>query len=250
MTRVAILETGAPPTELQQQFGRYPEMFAELLGKDWLAASYDVTAGEKPVSPTIYDAYIITGSAAGVHDALPWIAPLVEFLCEARGRVRLVGICFGHQIMAHAFGGQVARAEAGWGIGLHEYDIYRAAPWIDEVDRIAVPVSHQDQVVVCPPSAKVVGGSAFTPNGMLAYEDQPAISFQFHPEFTPAYAAALIRSRAHLLPGSEAAIRSLAAANDRQRIAGWLRAFLDWPMGHHIGESFGTGAEAAKGYEV
>ena len=228
MMRVAILETGAPPVTLQPRFGRYPAMFAELLGAERIAASYDVTAGELPDRPDAHPAYLITGSAAGVHDGLPWIEPLIAFLREARGVAKLIGICFGHQAMAQAFGGEVARAPRGWGVGLHRYDIVQRAAWMDSADPVAVPVSHQDQVLVRPPAATILGASAFTPFAMLAYDDQPAISFQCHPEFVPDYASALITARA-AIPDAERAIASLAGPNDCARIGGWLRTFLDQP---------------------
>jgi GMP synthase-like glutamine amidotransferase len=89
-----------------------------------------------------------------------------------------------------------------------------------------VPVSHQDQIVVQPPDSHILARSDFSPFGMLAYEDQPAISMQFHPEFDPAYARALIESRRQRLPDPDAALASLDAPDDRTRVAGWIRNFL------------------------
>src|SRR5687768_10361271 len=100
---LAILETGTPPPALIPQFGRYPEMFGRLLGKS--LPSYDVAAGELPAEVGRHDAYLITGSPAGVYEPLPWIEHLLMFLRLAKGRAKLIGICFGHQAMAQAFGG-------------------------------------------------------------------------------------------------------------------------------------------------
>nr|MBA2390736.1 type 1 glutamine amidotransferase [Geodermatophilaceae bacterium] len=77
--KIAILETGAPPQPLVQRFGRYPDMFRRLLGDDYVGASYDVLRGEYPADPQEHGAYLVTGSAAGVYDPLPWIAPLKAF---------------------------------------------------------------------------------------------------------------------------------------------------------------------------
>jgi GMP synthase-like glutamine amidotransferase len=93
-------------------------------------------------------------------------------------------------------------------------------------DRIAVPVSHQDQVVALPPGARVVAANGFTPLGMLEWEGGDALSMQFHPEFEPDYARALIEARRASLPEPDAAIASLARADDRARVAGWIRSFL------------------------
>lgn len=227
--RIGLLETGAPPEPLQPAFGRYGGMFQTLLGPDHSYATYDVQAGQLPRAPGEQDAWLITGSAAGVYDDLPWIAPLSDFLRAARGHVPLVGVCFGHQIMAQAFGGQVVKSERGWGVGLHRYAVERPQGWTD-APSVAIPASHQDQVVTLPPSATVVGGSAFTPYGLLSYDDAPAISMQFHPEFDPAYAAALIEARRgsrYTDAEADAAIATLAAPNDRARVGGWIGAFLD-----------------------
>jgi GMP synthase-like glutamine amidotransferase len=221
---LAILETGKPPAALQDRFERYPAMFEHLLGLK--ATSYDVEAGEYPDRPDAYAAYLVTGAAAGVYDDLPWIRPLEDFLRAAKGKAKLVGVCFGHQVMAEAFGGHVEKSIRGWGAGLQRYQVVVRAPWMDDAPFIDIPVSHQDQIVIQPPHTHILASSDFSPFGMLAYEDQPAISMQFHPEFEPAYAKALIESRFDRVPDPEAAIASLDAPDDRRRVAQWILNFL------------------------
>jgi GMP synthase-like glutamine amidotransferase len=97
---------------------------------------------------------------------------------------------------------------------------------MDEATRIAIPVSHQDQIVVQPPASTILAASEFTRFGLLAYRDQPAISMQFHPEFQPAFAKALIEHRRISLPDPDAALASLDGPDDRARVAGWIRRFL------------------------
>ncbi|MFC4443583.1 glutamine amidotransferase-related protein [Caulobacter henricii] len=226
--RIGLLETGAPPESLQPAFGRYGGMFQTLLGGDHQYTVYDVQAGQLPGAPGEQDAYLITGSSAGVYDDLAWIAPLMDFLRAAKGQAALVGVCFGHQVMAQAFGGQVVKSDKGWGVGLHRYEVARPQAWTD-APSVAIPASHQDQVVVLPPATTVIGGSPFTPYGLLSYDDAPAISMQFHPEFDPAYAAALIEARRGSRYSDEqadAALATLQAPNDRLRVGGWIRSFL------------------------
>ncbi|MFL6758414.1 type 1 glutamine amidotransferase [Sphingomonas sp.] len=223
--KVAILETGKPPGTLAEQFGDYPAMFARLLGPGFETESFDVEAGELP-DPAAHEACLITGSPAGVYEPLPWIAPLQEFIRSARGS-KMVGICFGHQVMAGALGGHVEKSAKGWGAGLHRYVVVRSEPWIDSAGTIAVPASHQDQVVIQPPNTEVVATSDFTPFAGLAWTDRPAISFQFHPEFSPAFAKALIEKRYDIVPDPDAAIASLDAPNDNARVAAWIRRFLE-----------------------
>lgn len=230
MKRIGILETGAPPRSLQPEFGTYGAMFEQLLGDGFATRVFHVEHMELPERPEDCDGYLITGSPAGVYDDLPWIEPLKRFLREAKGKVPLVGVCFGHQIMAEAFGGRVAKSDKGWGLGLHDYDVRMPMPWMGEAPpRIAVPVSHQDQVTIPPPAARVVAGSDFTPFGMLAYEDQPAISMQCHPEFDPQFVAALLdRQRAMLGDKAvTAAQATLERPNDRATVTAWIRRFFE-----------------------
>ena len=157
--RIAILETGEPPGDLEQRYGDYPHMFEDLLaGGDRSFKAYDVQKGEYP-QPGSFDALIITGSPAGAYDPLPWIAPLEDFL-RANDQVPMVGICFGHQIMAQAFGGKVVKSDKGFAIGLHDYGVVSHETWMDDVGAFAIPASHQDQVVEAPPQSHVVACSA------------------------------------------------------------------------------------------
>ncbi|HEX5377053.1 MAG TPA: type 1 glutamine amidotransferase, partial [Phenylobacterium sp.] len=225
--KLAILETGAPPPGVRERFGDYPSMFRRLLGEDaYDYQTFDVEGGRLPQRAEAFGAYIVTGSSAGVYDPLPWIDPLKDFLVSAKGRAALVGVCFGHQIMAEAFGGRVIKSPKGWGVGLHHYDVREPRDWMDDGPRIGVPASHQDQVVEPPPGARVLAASEFTPFGMLAYGDQPAISIQLHPEFEPAYAKALIENRRGTRftdEQADAAIASFDAPDDRSRVGGWIR---------------------------
>ena len=223
--KVAILETGRPPDPLADEFGSYPDMFAKLLGPAYEIQSFDAENGELP-EPGAHDAYLLTGSPAGVYDPLPWIAPLMEFIRSANG-AKMIGVCFGHQVMAQALGGEVIKSPKGWAAGLNHYDVVHPERWTNGERQVAIPASHQDQVVVQPPNTTVVAASDFTPFAALAWTDRPAISFQFHPEFSVGYAKALIEKRFDRVNDPEGALASLDAPNDNQAVAGWIRNFLN-----------------------
>lgn len=228
--KIGILETGAPPEPLIPRFSAYPAMFERLLAAPGRSfESFDVAAGRYPASPEAFDAYVVTGSPAGVYDDLPWIEPLQRFLVAAKGRAALVGVCFGHQVMAQAFGGKVEKSHRGWGVGLHTYEVRRRLSWMDEAATIAVPASHQDQVVALPPGATVAAASDFSPFGALDYGDARAFSIQLHPEFEPDYAKALVEIRSKTLgpERAEAALASLEAPNDNARVGAWIGRFLE-----------------------
>jgi len=223
--KVAILETGRPPGRLAAEFGDYPAMFADMLGPGFELQNFDVTSGMLPPRGA-HHAYLITGSPAGAYEELPWIKPLMSFI-RAANEAKMVGVCFGHQIMAQALGGKVEKSTKGWGVGLQCYDVVRREPWMDDAAVIYEPASHQDQVVIQPPETEITIASDFTPFAGLAWTGRPAISFQFHPEFSPAFAKALIERRYDAVPDPASAIASLDEPNDNERVAGWIRRFLE-----------------------
>ena len=192
--KLCTIETGLPPENLIPRFGTYPQMVERWLSPHLPEArffSVSAVQGENLPAPETYDGYILTGSKHGIYEDLPWIANLRDFLVAAKQAGRpIFGICFGHQIMAEAFGGKAVKSERGWGVGAHHYD-YAAASGPGDG---ASFVFHQDQVTETPPSARVIGAAGHCPIGALEY-DFPALSVQHHPEFTRAYIEALLDLR-------------------------------------------------------
>lgn len=228
MTRIAILETGVPPEALRDDYDDYPARFRALLGDGVPTTRFNVQEGRLPDDPSAFDGVVVTGSAAGVYEDHFWIPHLLDWLRAARGRTRILGICFGHQAMAQAFGGHVEKSDKGWGVGLHRYDVLSHEPWMfPKADTVAIPVSHQDQVVAVSPDARIIAASDFTPYAGLAWGED-AVSFQCHPEFQPDYAAALVELRRDRIPAAVArqALETLRHSNDRALMTAWIRAFL------------------------
>jgi GMP synthase-like glutamine amidotransferase len=190
-----------------------------------------VGAGALLPSPGAFDALLVTGSAAAVYEGHPWIAPAKELVRAAVGAGRpTVGICFGHQLMAEAFGGRVEKSPRGWGVGRHVYEVVAVEDWMRPApSQISCAVSHQDQVVAAPAGARLLARSQFCPIAALAYADGPAMSLQMHPEFAHDYARALLDARKGRIPEAArcAAFESLALRSDRALIALWIRRFFE-----------------------
>ncbi|MFN4025766.1 MAG: glutamine amidotransferase-related protein [Hyphomonas sp.] len=232
--KLTIIETGQPPPAIRDQFPDYPEMFRRMFGAVDPGFAFDtvsVVKGETLPDPAGLEAVLYTGSPAGVYDKEPWISPLLNFIrAAAEARRPQVGICFGHQAMAEALGGKVEKSAKGWGVGRHAYEI-TAAPGLaaPPPPAMRIAVSHQDQVEIKPAQAGVIARSEFTRFAGLNYQGFPALSFQCHPEFDAAFAAALYTARRGNGLGEEmadAAVASLEGDCDRKFLAGWIASFL------------------------
>ena len=200
------MQTGRSPEKLRETLGDYDDLCIQLLAeRGFDFATYAVLDGEFPVSAGDADGWLITGSRFGVYEDHSWIPPLESFLRAAYSEsVPIVGICFGHQILAQALGGKVEKSCAGWSVGVVDYAI-------DGFESTLPLVAwHQDQVIVPPAEARTIGFSDSCPHAVLAYGDR-ALTIQPHPEFTSEFLAGLFEARRHLLPSDrlESGLRSL-----------------------------------------
>ncbi len=209
--KIGILQTGRSPDEVTALQGDYDALFRRLLeGQGFEFTTYPVLDGTLPADVHKADGWLITGSRFGVYEDHPWIPPLEEFIRAAfAAAVPIVGVCFGHQIMAQALGGKVEKFAGGWSVGQVDYTLG---------DRtLPLMAWHQDQVVTLPEGATVLGHSDFCRYAFLRYGDR-AFSCQPHPEFTPGFFAALLKSRADVLP-PEIAQRARASVQDAPGLA-------------------------------
>lgn len=199
-------------------------------GMPFTFVGYDVAGGEMPKNVDACDAYLVTGSVSGVYDDDPWIAPLMAFVRAAhRAGKKLVGICFGHQILAHALGGRAAKSDKGWGLGLKPFAITQPKPWMSGAPaQCQLYFSHQDQVITLPPGAERLGSSAFCKNAMFSLDDR-VLGIQGHPEFTPGIMHDIL---AKPKPAVTEEVRATAVASvkngapDNQLLAQWVVNFL------------------------
>ena len=232
--KLGILRTDTVRPEWAATYGEYPDMFEALLGSldpSLTFATWHVEAGEFPASVDEADAWLITGSKFSVYEDLPWIHRLLAFIRELHAAGKpLVGICFGHQAVAQALGGEVRKSAKGWGVGLHRHAFSEEAPaWFDGGEHgFRVLVSHQDQVERPAPGTAVLAGSEFCENAVCQIGEH-ILTFQGHPEFVPGYAEAIMNFRREIIGEDvyEAGMASLAEAPERERIGRWILAFLE-----------------------
>lgn len=223
--RIGILQTGLAPDALAPAMGDYPDMFARLLdGHGFTFQTFRVVEGEFPASVRACDGWLITGSRHGTYEDHPWIPPLEAFIRDAfAAHVPVVGICFGHQIVAQAMGGRVERYTEGWAVGATEYDFAG--------QRLTLNAWHRDQVTKVPEGARVVASNDFCANAALLYDDR-AFTVQAHPEFRPEFVDGLMQTRGKgVVPDAlmaEATARLANPIHDRT-MAGQIAAFFKQP---------------------
>ncbi len=234
--KIGILETGLLNDKLSSSFPTYPAMFESLLnraGQAFSYRSYSVIQGEMPNSVNDCDGWLITGSRHGVYEDLSWMLDLQAFVRDIyQTRTPLVGICFGHQIIAQALGGEVAKSDRGWGVGVQAYRVDVVQPWMqDSPQQVRIYAFHQDQVIKLPPQTSVYSSSDFCPYAGLVYGDS-IITMQAHPEFEEEYELALLKLYGGDLISAADADAALAKMQipgekaDTQMLADWIAAFF------------------------
>ena len=239
--KIGILAAGVTPDALLTQYGTYAQMIATLLQQANSASSpqkppfefamFDVRDGMFPASCEECDAWVITGSRANVYENLPWMQQLKTLIIAIDERRQpLVGICFGHQIIAEALGGVVEAYQGGWGVGVHHYQrVANDAAIPANITEFAICAVHQDQVVRRPLRSRVFARSDFCENAGLLYDDH-ILTLQSHPEFTTGFVVDLI----DLLDGATfpkdiASVGRESALNnpiDATEVCHWLADFL------------------------
>ncbi|MBL4927220.1 type 1 glutamine amidotransferase [Fuscibacter oryzae] len=222
---IGILQTGLAPDALSPELGDYPDMFARLLdGHGFSFRTYKVVEGEFPKGVADCEGWLITGSRHGVYEDHAFIPPLEQFIRDAfAAHVPVVGICFGHQIVAQAMGGKVERYASGWAVGATDYDFAG--------EKVTLNAWHRDQVVQVPAGAKVIASNDFCANAALLYDDR-ALTVQAHPEFRPEFVDGLMKTRGKGLVPDEvmaAAATRLADPLQDKTMAGRIAAFFKEP---------------------
>jgi len=234
--KIGILATGTTPDELIGRYDSYANMFVKLFaaaGYQYEFETFNVKDDEFPQSLDHFDAWIITGSKFNVEDNDPWMLRLKDIIRELdKHKTPILGICFGHQIVADALGGKVAKNSQGWGVGLHRYQLTDHPKGVPaNIESFTISAMHNYQVVEKPEKANVFATSEFCPLAAMTYGEH-IMTFQAHPEFMLDYETELLALRkGEVIPDDEAdiALASCQAPNaktDSLELAKWMAKFI------------------------
>lgn len=222
--KIGILQTGIAADALIGKHGDYPDSFEVMLqGRGLEFEVFQVINGIFPPNANVCEGWLVTGSKHGAYEPHDWIPPLEDLIREIYAAdLPMVGVCFGHQVIAQALGGKVEKFSGGWGVGNFTYADKNGE------NAITLNAYHQDQVVEAPACATGVLGNDFCENAILTYGDK-AYTMQPHPEFSTQYIRDLIAERAIGVIDEEVlaqARRKLMENVDAQKAADQFEAFF------------------------
>lgn len=220
--QIGILQCGQAPDALKDQAGDYPDMFTRLLGDSGFTFRiWHVEEMEFPATVHDADGWLLTGSRHGAYEDHAFIPPLEDFIRKAYAKaVPMVGICFGHQIIAQALGGKVEKFSGGWSVGAQDYDF--------QGQTLTLNAWHQDQVTQIPEGAQIAATNGFCENAALIYPGR-AFTVQAHPEFRDDFVSGLIETRGRALvpaPLLDAAQARMGGKRDSDLMADRIAAFF------------------------
>jgi GMP synthase (glutamine-hydrolysing) len=207
-----------------RRFGDFPEWSARPLAPLVRLRVVQPYAERLP-SLADLDGILVTGSLASVTRPEPWMDDAARFLRDATRSLPVLGVCFGHQLLAWALGGRVERNPAGLEAGTGEVRLTAAGRrnplFAGMPDRISAQQMHEDHVPVPPPGATLLAEGAMTP--VQAFASGRACGIQFHPELEPRVVRCLVeRDRgaveAHVPGGAEAVLASIRETPDAARV--------------------------------
>ncbi|KDQ10636.1 hypothetical protein BOTBODRAFT_190300 [Botryobasidium botryosum FD-172 SS1] len=208
--KLALLVCDTPSDAIESQ--DYPELYRKLLASVFPASpslsfamdSYDVAKMVYPPEESLdeggYDGVLISGSGKSAYAPLPWIPPLLAFVSDLVSKhpaIKLFGVCFGHQIVARALGGECVGNERGWELGVTDVALTEIGKTIFERETLRIQQVHSDHVPSVPPSCLLLGSTSTSPvQGMVRFTTPPThdsstfahtdihiLTVQGHPEF-------------------------------------------------------------------
>ena len=196
------------------------------LAPGWTWETVDMQAGVFPDAVGDFDAYVVMGSPASVHDDLPWMRRMLDVLREAANAdVPLVGLCLGHQAIALALGGAVTTSAAGLVMGTRQ-TLFTPEPWmVPARDRLTLYAAHKEEVSRLPQGARTIGRAHDCAHAAFAV-GRRVMTTQYHPEMTRPFMEGLVDMAAGEIDAA-AARAGIAAGAEGETFARWIVAFLE-----------------------
>lgn len=233
--RIAVLLTNTDDSAFAR---RHPDDARKVVAllqpvrPDWRFECFDAKAGALPPAPARFDAEVITGSIASVNDPAPWIDALAARIARLHAERRtMVGLCFGHQLIARVLGGRVGPNPGGLRVGVAETRFGPPEPWMrPPLDMLALFAAHEEQVLDPPPGARVLGTSPHCPVASLAI-DAHVFTTQYHPELRSPFVREMIDAFAPEF-GPQVVARALGEIGrpvDADVFAQWIAHFVEHP---------------------
>jgi GMP synthase-like glutamine amidotransferase len=229
--KLCILDNDVLDPAAEPIWGSYAAMFERLLrgvGFEGEVAVFSARHGQYPTSFESYDAVLLTGSRADAFSSEPWVVALQGHVSDLLAQEKkLIGVCFGHQLVAHCLGAPVGRAAQGWGVGRTTYAWHEPQLFCDLPEQVSLLASHQDQVLELPEGATLLASNAHCPVAAYSISEQ-VLCVQPHPEFDTRYAAFLLGKRRAMFGEAvyQDRVESLQEGHDGIQFAAFMLRFI------------------------
>ncbi|KAI0873568.1 putative class I glutamine amidotransferase [Hypoxylon argillaceum] len=208
--RLAILEADTPIPAIQAKYHSYGGVFTHMFERACASYSHPVSLESQLAlsshdivndldaypDPETIDAILITGAKYNAFDSDEWIIRLVQFTkrCLEGGRVRVIGVCFGHQIIGRALGAELGRNTRGWEVSVVEHELTDDGKRVFGIEKMSIHQMHRDAVLSFPPGVVQLAKTDICANQAM-YVPGRFISVQGHPEFTEDMVRELLNMR-------------------------------------------------------
>ncbi len=230
--KIALISTCADTNEAYKDFPREIEQIKTMMQterRDWSYHFYDIFAGQFPDIDQ-YDGFVVSGSPSSVNDPDAWVIAMLDYIRQVFSAGKpMVGICYGHQAIAKALGGEVSWSPLGWSIGVVETAYRDHADWMEpQLPELRLFAAHNEQVLKAPEGAAILASTPECPIAAFRIGNQ-VFATQHHPEMGKPFVAHILKEVAPDLNEAqrEKFDASMVKEDDSKVFAGWMAQFIE-----------------------